>query len=98
MTNEREITWYIFTNDAYTNQVISRELPSENANDSILCFDGVERKLWNCDGPFVTKMRRNKTLQNLHFEIFKKEGKYGSVKKCEFFKKKPKKMDDKSKK
>ena len=87
---KNEISWFIFTNDAYTNQVISRELPVESINDAIKCFDGVERQLWQCDGQFITKMRRNEKIQGFHFEIFKREGKYGSIKKCDFFGKKKK--------
>lgn len=90
MSQTREIFWYIFTNDAYTNEAISRELPTEDIVDTIKCFDGIERKLWKCDGQFVTKMKRNEKLQNFHFEVFKKEGKYGSIKKCNFFDKKRK--------
>ena len=80
----KERNWYIFTNDSHTNEVISMELPPEDTVDGVKCFDGVSRKLWKCDGAFVTKMQRNKKQQGLHFEVFKKEGKYGSIKKCSF--------------
>lgn len=92
MGQKREIFWYLFTNDSYTNEVISRELPPENTHDGLLCFDGVERKLWSCDGTFITKIKRNEKTQNFRFEIFKREGKYGKIKKCDFFKKKKKKV------
>ena len=85
-----EVFWFIFTNDSYTNQVISKELPPENTVDGVKCFDGVERKLWQCDGQFITKIRRNEKSQGLKFEIFKRDGKYGSIKKCDFFDKKKK--------
>jgi len=87
---KKTISWFIFTNDSYTNEVISEELPPEDTLDGIKCFDGRRRKLWKCDGSFVTKLRRNKTIQGLHFDIYKKEGEHGSIKKCEFFKKKKK--------
>ena len=95
MKNQREIFWFIFTNDAFTNEVISRELPPEDTVNDVKCFDGINRKLWKCDGQFVTKIRKNKISQKLDFEIFKREGKYGPIKKCDFFdkkKEKPKKL------
>ena len=82
------VIWYIFTDDSHTNEVISRELPPENAYSEVMCFDGIERPLWFCNGTFITKMLKNKRSQNLDFSVFKKNGKYGSVKKAEFFKKK----------
>lgn len=90
MGKYRIVFWYIFTNDAHTNQVISRELPSENTMTGIMCADGVERNLWKCDGQFVTKIRQSKKDQHLVFEIFKKDGKYGPIKKATFLKVKPK--------
>jgi hypothetical protein len=90
METQKKVSWFIFTNDAYTNQVISMELPPENIIDGVKCIDGVERKLWQCDGQFITKIRRNKTSQGLHFEIFKRDGKYGPIKKCDFLDKKKK--------
>lgn len=95
MKNNRVMTWFIFTNDSYTNEVISRQLPQEpeNINNLLICSDGVERQLWECDGPFVTKMYRNKKRLNLHFDIFKKEGKYGPIKKCDFLRKKKKSLN-----
>ena len=87
----KERTWYVFTYDALTNQAISRELPAENTMDGIMCVDGVARKLWMCDGSFVTKIIRNKVSMDLHFDIYKKEGKNGAIKKVDFLNKKKKK-------
>jgi hypothetical protein len=86
----KEITWFIFTNDSHTNEVISRELPPEDTFDGVKCFDKIKRKLWRCDGQFVTKIKRNEKSKNLHFEIFKREGKYGSIKRADFFGRKKK--------
>jgi hypothetical protein len=91
MEKKKLIFWYIFTNDSHTNEVISREVPREDTLDGVKCSDGVKRKLWKCDGTFVTKMFRNKDQQNLHFEVFKKEGKYGKIRRADFFDKKRKK-------
>lgn len=91
MKKKREVFWFIYTNDAYTNEVISRELPPEDTMDGVKCFDGIRRKLWRCDGQFVTRMRKNEKAQKLSFEIFKKEGKYGSIKKADFLTRKKKK-------
>ena len=86
MKRKRKVIWYIFTNDSYTNRVISIELPQEDTVDGVKCFDGVQRKLWRCDGTFITKILKNRKSQNLDFEIFKSNGKYGSIKKITFFK------------
>jgi len=77
---KKQTTWYIFTDDSNTNEVISRELPPENAYNEVICSDELRRKLWQCDDLFVIKMNKNKEQQNLHFGIFKKEGKDGSIK------------------
>lgn len=90
----RLITWYIFTNDGHTNEVISRQMPQEStgkAHSFLICFDGVERPLWECDGSFVTKMKENESNPNLHFKIYKREGKYGPIKEVKFIKRPQKK-------
>ena len=90
MKKKRLTFWFIFTNDSYTNEVISRELPSEDTLDGVKCEDGVERKLWKCDGSFITKILKNKNQKRLDFEIFKRDGKYGSIRRADFFGKKKK--------
>lgn len=90
MENKKLIFWFIGTDDGYTNEAISRELPPEDTMDGIECYDGVTRKLWKCDGQFVTKMLKNKKQKHLDFNIFKREGKDGSIKKADFFGKKKK--------
>lgn len=87
---KRLIFWYIFTDDGYTNEAISRELPSADTLDGVKCSDGIPRKLWKCDGQFVTKLLKNRKQKNLDFEIFKKEGKYGPIQKATFLEKKKK--------
>jgi hypothetical protein len=86
MEKGRKITWFIFTNDAHTNKVISTEVPSENMHYDEMCSDGIQRNLWQCSGQFVTKIRQSKKDQQLHFDIYKREGKYGSIKKVNFLK------------
>jgi len=90
MEKERLIFWFIYTNDGYTNEAISRELSSEDTVDGVECSDGITRKLWKCDGQFVTKILKNKKQKNFDFEIFKKEGKHGSIQKASFLEKKKK--------
>lgn len=97
MEKKRLIFWYIFTDDGYTNEAISRELPSEDTIDGVECSDGIPRKLWKCDGQFVTKMLKNKKRNHFDFEIFKKDGKYGTIQKAIFLEKK-KKLKSKLKK
>jgi hypothetical protein len=99
MKNKREVTWYIFTNDGHTNEVIARELigrerETESANYPLtMCADGIERPLWECSGAFVTLMKQNGNDPNLHFKIFKKEGKYGPIREVKFIKRPKKKRN-----
>jgi len=90
MEKKKLVFWFIFTDHGYTNEVISRELPAEDTLDGVECSDGVIRKLWKCDGPFVTKILKNKKPKQLDFSIFKRDGKYGTIKEVTFFEKKKK--------
>ena len=82
----RDIRWYLFTDDAYTNESISRELPPENTSYNTSCSDGKKRDLWVCDGQFVTKMLKNKKSQKFIFDVYKREGSHGPIIRCDFFK------------
>ena len=86
MRKDRIITWFIATTDSHTNKVISTEVPVENMHYNKTCFDGIQRNLWECKSQFITKIRRSKKDLNLVFDIFKKEGKYGPIKKVNFLK------------
>lgn len=92
MEKKKVVSWFIWTNDGYTNEAISRELPPEDTLDGVECHDGVMRKLWKCDGQFVTKMLKNKKQKHLDFSIFKRDGKYGSINEVTFLEKKRKKL------
>lgn len=86
MEKERLITWFIFTNDSHTNKVISTEVPRENMFHGVICYDGERRDLWECDGSFVARMNRSKKDLGLHYDIYKREGKKGPIKKVTFIK------------
>ena len=81
------VSWFIWTDDSDTNEIISKELPPEDTLDGIECHDGVIRKLWKCDGQFVTKLLKNKKQKGLNFLIFKKDGENGSIKEAAFLNK-----------
>jgi hypothetical protein len=70
-----ETKWYAFTNDAYTNEVISHLLPAENAAEGVLCEDGKKRPLWRCDEySQVMVLCHNRRQARLVFKVFKQDG------------------------
>jgi len=71
--------WYVEAT-AHTNEVIARELPSENAHEDVLCQDGVKRDFWECEYRFITRLLENEATARLNFKVFYREGKYGPVK------------------
>ncbi|MFA6397650.1 MAG: hypothetical protein WDK96_02270 [Candidatus Paceibacterota bacterium] len=87
-----EVFWFIFTDHALTNDAIRRELPPEDTMLDVMCADGIPRDIWKCTGAFVTKMRKNRSSQGFSFTVFKKDGKYGSIKEAKFLNKKRKKV------
>lgn len=95
MGRERNITWFVYTNDSYTNKVISEESSEKTARGDMLCSDGVSRPLWECEGSFITKIRKCKKDLHLVFVVYKKRGKYGKIEKATFLKKGVKKVVDK---
>ena len=92
MTKDRIVTWFVFTNDSHTNKVISSEVPTENMHHYRTCSDGIKRDLWECDGQFITKIRRSKEDMHLIFSIYKRNGKYGQITKADFLEKKKRKI------
>jgi len=70
--SEREHAWYIYTTHDFTNEVISRELPPENALRDQMCSDHKRRNLWRCDSSFVDRLL--KSQQPIQYEVFIQEG------------------------
>ena len=77
---KKTVTWFIFPNDDYTRDEIKSGL-TEIAVNKLKCSDGKKRKLWKCNTAFIAKMKRNKGMQGLLFDIYKQEGKDGLIKK-----------------
>lgn len=84
MGRERTIIWFIYTTDSYTNKVISEEPSEKTAHEGKICADGVSRTLWECKDRFITKIRKCKEDLHLTFDIYKKVGKNGPIKKLLF--------------
>ena len=80
----KDTSWFIFTDDDYTNQVIVEELQQEDTFYQAKCSDGVLRKLWVCDAQFVLKMMKNKQKKELTFDVYKRIGKPAPIIKCNF--------------
>lgn len=85
----RETTWYIDTSgDAHTNEVVARllqaEIPAIDQSSFVLCQDGERRDLWKVSYATITKLKNSKSQLNLKFTVFKRDGKYGPVRKWDF--------------
>ena len=74
MARARQYTWFVEPRNAFTNEVISRELPEENYFSCIQC-DGSERNLWGCDYPYIRNLIASKvSFPLLDFNVFNREG------------------------
>ncbi len=82
-----EHNWFVEPLDAYTNEVISKEITEENFQKEMICSDGKKRNLWQCSGLFVSLLKRNEQQNNLKFKIFVQQGK-GKIREANFLKRK----------
>lgn len=80
--------WYLEALDAYTNEVIASEVPSEQTHRGILCQDGQKRDFWECKYATIAKLLRNEKQLQLHFKVFYRECKNCPAKPWPFAKKK----------
>jgi hypothetical protein len=60
--------WYVEAT-GHTNEVIAGELPAENAHKDVLCIDGNNRDLWQCDYQFITELEKNRPSGQLAFMV-----------------------------
>ncbi len=74
--------WYVEPQDDFTNEFISRILPSEQLSKQVVRDDFKKRKriapLWVCDYNFVTMLGRVRNCQ-LKYKVFKKELPGGAI-------------------
>lgn len=84
MAKDRNITWFIFTTDSHTNESIAKEPGEKTSHDEMRCADGKKRPLWECEGSFITRIIRSKKTSHLVFDIYKREGLRGPIKKATF--------------
>lgn len=75
--------WYVEAT-GHTNEVIAGELPTENAHKNVLCIDGNNRDLWECDYRFITELKKNRESGQLKFTVWYREGRHGPVRKWPF--------------
>lgn len=79
MARIRRYTWFIEPLNPETNEVVSADLPAENAYKGITCAGGIERNLWVCDYPYVSRLERSiASFPFLDFRVYKREGQ-GSI-------------------
>jgi len=78
--------WYVEAL-GHTNEVIAGELPAENAHKDVLCIDGKNRDLWQCDYRLITKLLRNRLEGQMVFVVWYRVGRHGPVRKWPFLKK-----------
>jgi hypothetical protein len=86
----RTYTWFIEPLDAYTNEVLARELSEENFYRNLLCEDERERDLWECKSSFISFLRRSQKNLHVRFRVYVREGQYGKIRLADFLDKKKK--------
>jgi hypothetical protein len=76
--NGRKYRWFVYTRgDANTNEIVSAGLPGETTS-LVLCSDGERRHLWTCTHAFITELWKSKKQFGLTFDVYVKEGGWGS--------------------
>jgi hypothetical protein len=84
MTLLRTYTWFVEPLDAYTNEVLARELPEENFCRDMLCEDERGRDLWECKSSFVSFLRRSQKNLHVRFKVYVREGQHGKIRLANF--------------
>ncbi len=76
MAKERTYTWYVWTDDAHTNEVIARSIADPSSFCSELELSGMEspQSAWKCDHMFITALRKSAKTLNLKFTVFVQDG------------------------
>lgn len=80
----RETFWYLGDFDSRTNEIISTIISDECRSAQVLCQDGKKRDLWQTDYTTIMRLKNSRLQQNLTFTVFKRDGKFGPVKKYDF--------------
>lgn len=75
----KEFTWFIEPLTDFTNEYISRELPAENAERSVLCSDGKKHNLWRCAHRFIWGIQYNMLGPALRYNVFVRQGHGGEI-------------------
>lgn len=79
--------WYVEAT-GHTNEVVASKLPAENAQEGVLCIDGVKRPLWLCDYQFITMLKKNRKSGQLKFKVWYRAYPHGAVRPWKFLDKK----------
>ncbi len=79
--------WYVEA-FGHANEVIAGDLPAENAHKGVLCIDGKNRDLWQCDYRFITKLKKNRWSCNLVFKVWYRQNPDGPIREWPFLNKK----------
>lgn len=72
-----EYTWFVGPLDSHTNEVIGKELSSDDHDQERQewCQTTIgKRQLWRCEHSFITKLKNNRHHSHLKFEIFVRQG------------------------
>lgn len=76
--------WFIEPLDAQTNEVISRELPVENADRITFTREGRTHTLWQCPFNLVSRLDKSRGSLKLRFQVYNRFGLNGRIRKCPF--------------
>jgi len=70
----KQYTWFIEPLDYTTNVLVFNEVGDGNFSDNVLCADGQKHNLYKCPRKTVYSLCKSKTMLNLKFNIFIREG------------------------
>ncbi len=76
MERARQITWYLYSEDVFTQGSISERLDASlNCIHGCLCADGEKRDLWKSDYALIDFLKKSRAKgEGFDFQVFKQVG------------------------
>ena len=73
MPKKRFFHYFIEPLDAYSNEVLAKNLSGENAQENILCSDGSRHDVWQCEYRKLVQFRRSESFLKCCFRFWWQE-------------------------
>jgi hypothetical protein len=70
----RKFTYFLEPLDAFTNEILGKNLPTENPMENTPCSDNCRHDLWRCGYMFFAKIRKSREQINLRVKFWWQEG------------------------